>query len=54
MTDTSWRTEEWLRKQIAYIEEARDNGRYNHNEARKNIEKYWNEIWLLNNSEEME
>ena len=45
----NWRTKEWLEAQIAYIEEARDNGRYNYNEAARNIEKYYNEIWLLEN-----
>ena len=39
----NWRTKEWLEAQIAYIEEARDNGRYNYNEAARNIEKYYNE-----------
>lgn len=42
--NNSWRTEEWLEAQIAYIKEARDNGRYDYNEAYWNLEKYYLEL----------
>ena len=52
MNDTSWRTEEWLEAQIAYIKEARDNGRYDYNEADWNLEKYYAELWKLRNPDD--
>ena len=42
--NNSWRPEEWLEAQIAYIKEARDNGRYDYNEAYWNLEKYYLEL----------